>query len=410
MIQNVRGTRDLLPDQTQGWQYLEKVFVSVAERFGYAEIRTPMFELTEVFTRTIGENTDVVSKEMYTFIDKGENSVTLRPEITAGAVRAAVQHNLTATGQLQRLWYIGPQFRYERPQAGRYRQFYQCGAECYNSPHPEADAELIMFAALVLEECCIKDYTLKINTLGTTECRKLYIQSLTEYLNDKKDELSQDSQTRLSKNPLRILDSKDRGDIAILKDAPVLSDFLSDESKQHFEKVLLLLEANGFTYSIEPKLVRGLDYYSHTVFEFTSNALGSQDALGGGGRYNTMFEYFGGKNTPSVGFSLGMDRIILVLQQIKPEIFNPTVIDCYIVALDKSVGEFVQHLAMDMRKQGKKVLTDLQYRSLKAQMREANKIGAKTVIVIGEEEVKSGTYKVKNMEDGGEYSYSVGPT
>lgn len=406
MIQNVRGTRDLLPDQTQGWQCLEKIFVSVAERFGYAEIRTPIFELTEVFTRTIGENTDVVSKEMYTFIDKGDNSVTLRPEMTAGAVRAAVQHNLTATGQLQRLWYIGPQFRYERPQAGRYRQFYQCGAECYNSPHPEADAELIMFAATVLQECGIKDFTLKINTLGTTECRQQYITALIAYLNDKKSELSQDSHIRLEKNPLRILDSKDRGDIAILQQAPVLSDFLSDESKQHFEKVLRILEENNFAYSIEPKLVRGLDYYSHTVFEFTSNALGSQDALGGGGRYNTMFEYFGGKNTPSVGFSLGMDRIINVLQQIRPEIFNQPAIDCYIVALDKTVSGFVQHLAMNMRKQGKKVITDLQFRSLKAQMREANKIGAKTVIVIGEEEVRTGIYKVKNMEDGSEIETS----
>lgn len=406
MIQNVRGTRDLLPDQTQGWQYLEKIFVNVAERFGYAEIRTPIFELTEVFTRTIGENTDVVSKEMYTFIDKGDNSVTLRPEMTAGAVRAAVQHNLTATGQLQRLWYIGPQFRYERPQAGRYRQFYQCGAECYNSPHPEADAELIMFAATVLHECGIKDFTLKINTLGTTECRQQYITALTKYLNDKKSELSPDSQVRLEKNPLRILDSKDRGDIAILQQAPILSDCLSDESKQHFEKVLRILEENNFAYTIEPKLVRGLDYYSHTVFEFTSNALGSQDALGGGGRYNTMFEYFGGKNTPSVGFSLGMDRIINVLQQIRPEIFNQPGIDCYIVALDKTVSGFVQHLAMDMRKQGKKVITDLQFRSLKAQMREANKIGAKTVIVIGEEEVRTGMYKEKNMEDGSETEIS----
>jgi len=406
MIQNVRGTRDLLPDQTKGWQFLEQLFASVAERFGYAEIRTPIFELTEVFTRTIGENTDVVSKEMYTFTDRGDNSITLRPEMTAGAVRAAVQHNLTATGQLQRLWYIGAQFRYERPQAGRYRQFYQCGAECYNTPYPEADAEMIMFAATVLEECGIKDYTLKINTLGSQECRQQYITALTEYLEQKKEELSADSRTRLTKNPLRILDSKDRGDIAILKDAPILADFLNEESKEHFDKVLKLLENNGFSYYIDTKLVRGLDYYSHTVFEFASNAIGSQDALGGGGRYNTMFEYFGGKSTPSVGFSLGMDRMILVLQQLRPEIFSQTIVDCYIVALDRTVGEFVQSLAMNMRKEGKKVITDLQYRSLKAQMREANKIGAKTVTVIGEEEMKTGIYKVKNMENGTEHVIS----
>lgn len=402
-IQSPRGTRDLLPDQIMGWQFLEKIFSQVAQRFGYHEIRTPIFEHTEVFSRVIGENTDVVSKEMYSFQDKGEKySLTLRPEMTAGAVRAAVQHNLTATGQLQRLWYIGPQFRYERPQAGRFRQFYQCGAECYNSPHPEADAELIMFAALVLDMIGINNYTLHINTLGTPECRERYIQALVSYLEEKKDQLSHDSQIRLAKNPLRILDSKDRGDKAILKDAPILSDYLSDESKQHFAKVLSILEANGYTYTIAQSLVRGLDYYSHTVFEFTSTDLGSQDALGGGGRYDSMFEYFGGKHTPSVGFSLGMDRIIMILQKTRPDIFIHPPIDCYIVAMDTSVGECVQTMAMRMRRHGISVITDLQYRSLKAQMREANKIGAKTVIVIGEEEMRTKQYKIKNMTDGSE--------
>lgn len=402
-IQSPRGTRDLLPDQIVGWQFLEKVFSEVAQRFGYQEIRTPIFEHTEVFSRVIGENTDVVSKEMYSFQDKGEKySLTLRPEMTAGAVRAAVQHNLTATGQLQRLWYIGPQFRYERPQAGRFRQFYQCGAECYNASSPESDAELIMFAAMVLQELGLSQYTLHINTLGTAGCREQYVQALVQYLEEKKELLSHDSQVRLTKNPLRILDSKDRGDKAVLKDAPILSDYLSEESKQHFTKVLSILEANGYSYTIAQSLVRGLDYYSHTVFEFTSSDLGSQDALGGGGRYDSMFEYFGGKHTPSVGFSLGMDRIIMIMQKIRPELFTLPTIDCYIIAMDKTVGEVVQTMAMKMRQNNISVITDLQYRSLKAQMREANKIGAKTVIIVGEEEIKAKQYKVKNMEDGSE--------
>jgi histidyl-tRNA synthetase len=399
-MQSPRGTKDIFAPEIASWHAAESAFRSITNRFGYTEIRTPIFESTDIFKRAIGENTDVVGKEMYTFPDRGGDSLTLRPEATASVVRAAIQHNLTAQQQLARLWYCGPFFRYERPQKGRQRQFHQFGAELMGSARPEADAEIIVMACEILHLLQIQPFTLQINTLANQAVRQQFKQALVEYLQEFRNELSEDSRIRLERNPLRVLDSKNPDDKKIIAGAPALHSFMDAESTDHFQSVQSMLNEQNIAYTIQPALVRGLDYYSHTVFEFTSSLLGAQDALGGGGRYNDMFEHFGGKNTPCVGFACGIERLLLAMEatQSKPAIQGP---DIYCIAFDSEQARSMgRRIAMDLRRKGKNVIMDVQARSIKAQMREADKVQAHYALIIGPEEIQNQSAIIKNLREG----------
>jgi len=397
MIQAVRGTKDILPDSSYVWQFLESKFREVTSLFAYDEMRTPIFEKTEVFLRSIGEETDIVNKEMYIFEDKGGESLTLRPEETAALVRAAIQNALLNKSNLLKAWYFGPYFRYERPQKGRLRQFHQFGCECIGSNNPESDAENIILAATLLKAIGIDEYNLMINTLGNDSVRDKYRAVLTNYFNEHQDVLSGDSQRRLEANPLRILDSKDVNDIKLVENAPSILDCLDEESKNHFDTVLALLDASGIKYTVTPRLVRGLDYYCHTVFEFQSNALGSQDSLGGGGRYNGLFEQLGGKPAPGVGFAMGVERLILILEALGklPEKANSC--DAYIVISSIDYLPYSMKIASILRAKGIKVSFDLFRRSFKTQFNQSNKMNAKYSIVIGEDEIRDNKVTIKNM-------------
>ncbi len=408
MIQSIRGTKDLLPEEIKNWQYIEHAFKAVSARFGYEEMRTPIFEKTEVFSRGIGEDTDVVNKEMYSFSDRGGDSMTLRPENTAAIVRSLLQHKSLNQNPLMRLWYFGPFFRYERPQKGRQRQFHQYGAECIGSDNPESDAEMILLAVAIIDYLKIKDFRILLNTLGDSESRLNYRQALVEYFTLHTKDLSEDSQKRLNTNPLRILDSKDIADIEISKNAPKIVDHLNNKSKDHFEKVRKYLEETNVNYETDHNLVRGLDYYSHTVFEFQSSVLGAQDSFGGGGRYNHLFEQLGGKQTPAVGFAMGVERLLLILEQ--QELFNYEINkpDAYIVTTHNDLISNSLQIADLLRKNGKIVIMDLLQRSIKAQFREANKSNAKAVIIIGEDELQRGNIIIKSMETGEQSEVPLG--
>ncbi len=397
MIQAVRGTKDILPDSSYVWQFLESKFREVTSLFAYDEMRTPIFEKTEVFLRSIGEETDIVNKEMYIFEDKGGESLTLRPEETAALVRAAIQNALLNKSNLLKAWYFGPYFRYERPQKGRLRQFHQFGCECIGSNNPESDAENIILAATLLKAIGIDEYNLMINTLGNDSVRDKYREVLTNYFNEHQDVLSEDSKRRLEANPLRILDSKDVTDIKLVENAPSILDCLDEESKNHFDTVLALLDASDIIYNVTPRLVRGLDYYCHTVFEFQSNALGSQDSLGGGGRYNGLFEQLGGKPAPGVGFAMGVERLILILEALgkMPEKANSC--DAYIVISSVDYLPYSMKIASILRSKGIKVSFDLFRRSFKTQFNQSNKMNAKYSIVVGEDEIRDNKVTIKNM-------------
>lgn len=399
MIRSPRGTNDILPAEISKWHYLESAIRKVTTQFGYSEIRTPIFESTEVFARSIGDSSDIVNKEMYTFLDRGENSITLRPEMTAALVRACIQNSLANRGELERLWYYGPFFRYERPQKGRFRQFHQFGAECLSSPNPEADAEVILLAHSLISDLGINDYLLNINSLGNNASRDRYRDSLVEYFSKYKNDLSEDSLRRLTTNPLRILDSKDIKDNEIIEDAPQIIDSLDDESKKHFDYVINLLESVNVAYNVSSKLVRGLDYYSHTVFEFQSSALGSQDSFGGGGRYDGLFEQLGGKFTPAVGFALGVERVLLILDSLnKSEKENK--IDIQIIIGDERYINSGFNISNVLRKHGLNVLIDIQRKSFKSQMKDANKNNANYVIILAEREMNDNAVVFKNMLSG----------
>jgi histidyl-tRNA synthetase len=400
MIQAIRGTKDLLPENIDRWQFAEKAFREVSPLYGYEEIRTPIFEKTEVFARGIGEETDIVNKEMYSFEDRGGESITLRPEGTAGIVRAAIQNSLPAKSSTLRLWYSGPFFRYERPQKGRLRQFHQYGAECILSENPESDVEIISLACAVINQLGIKKYKLLLNSLGNEESRKNYREQLIKYLEEHRDELSEDSKRRMDSNPLRVLDSKDKSDKKVAENAPVILDFLDEESKEHFETVRYMLDSLEIEYKIKPRLVRGLDYYSHTVFEFQHSALGSQDSFGGGGRYNQLFKELGGKPAPAVGFALGTERMLLIME--KENLFPAQApkTDIYIVTSSPEYKKHAAKIAKDLRARRLRISFDLNRRSMKAQFREANKFGARYTIVLGEDEIERGVAQVKEMGSG----------
>lgn len=406
-IQSIRGTRDILPDQIQQWHYVYDILKSVSERFGFEEYRTPIFEKTEVFQRSIGSETDIVNKEMYTFLDKGNESITLRPEMTASIVRSVIQNNLLSIQNILRIWYFGPFFRYERPQKGRLRQFHQYGAELIGSPNPEADVEIINLAISIIKSFGISDYKLLINSLGNAQSRQNYRNALVEYFQSNIDKLSKESVQRLQINPLRILDSKNPEEQDLIFNAPSILNYLDSESKDHFDFVTNLLTSLGIHYEIVPQLVRGLDYYSHTVFELRSNTLGSQDSFAGGGRYDELFTELGGKNTPAVGFAMGIERLLLILEQ--SELFPqfPSKIDFYIIFQDTNYISYALKIANILRKLGYNVVCELERRSFKAQMREANKLQAKYAAIIGESEFENHSVSIKNMETSEQIVYTL---
>ena len=407
MIKAIRGTKDILPSEISRWHHLENIIKHIFSNFNYKEIRTPVFEETTLFARSIGEETDIVSKEMYTFKDKGDTSMTLKPEMTAGVVRAFIEHSLGGQQPLTKLFYISPMFRQERPQAGRLRQFHQFGGEALGSVSPVLDAELIQISYDILISLGLKDLTVKINSLGVSESREKYKKLLREFLLNKKNKLSEDSRKRFDTNIFRIFDSKIESDQELLESAPLFIDHLDEESKNHFEVVKEYLDKISIPFEIDPKLVRGLDYYTKTTFEIISKKVGSQSALVGGGRYDLLAEQLGGKATPAVGFAAGMERILLACESENSFSVKDDVIDVYIVRIDEELEMFVSETASNLRRAGLKIDYDYLNRSVKAQMREANKLKTRFVLLIGGEEFRDGEIKLKDMKSGEEINYSL---
>ncbi len=400
-LQAIRGMNDLLPADSPVWQYLESTVADVLQRYGYAEMRFPILEPTELFKRSIGEVTDIVEKEMYTFDDRNGDSLTMRPEGTACCVRACEQHGLLYN-QTQRLWYTGPMFRYERPQKGRLRQFHQIGVEAFGMAGPDIDAEMLLITARLWKELGITDaVTLQLNTLGSNAERARYRDALVAYLSERKDQLDEDSQRRLDSNPLRILDSKNADTQALLNDAPTLLDFLEEESQEHFDGLKAMLDAAGIAYEINPRLVRGLDYYCNTVFEWVTDKLGAQGTVCAGGRYDGLVEQLGGKPTSAVGFAMGIERLVLLLQELQviPEAIGQSV-DAYLV----SVGD-VKPAAFKL---AETIRTELPYLRLlshcgggnfKKQMKKANDSGADVALIVGEDEASNNQVTVKYLRE-----------
>jgi len=407
MIKAIKGTKDLLPSDAPRWHYLENVVKNIFSNFNYKEIRTPIFEVTSLFARSIGEDTDIVGKEMYTFEDKGGTSLTLKPEMTAGVVRAYIEHSLGAQQQLNKLFYISPMFRQERPQAGRLRQFHQFGGEAIGSSSPLLDGEMIQIAYDILKALGLKDLTVKINSLGIPETRENYKNLLRKFLKDKKDKLSEDSRKRFDINILRIFDSKIESDQKLLEDAPLLIDHLDDESEKDFKLVKEYLAKIDIPFEIDPKLVRGLDYYTKTTFEIISGKVGAQSALLGGGRYDLLAEQLGGKPTPAVGFAAGIERILLACENENSFTVDDNPIDIYIVRIDKELELQATEIAAKLRREGLRVELDYLQRSVKAQMREANKLKAKFTLFVGGEEFEKGMINLKNMESGEEVNLPI---
>lgn len=407
MIKLIAGTKDVLPNEIDKWYFIEGKVRELFRLFNYGEIRTPVFEETALFARGIGEETDIVSKEMYTFTDRGGTSITLKPEMTAAVVRSFIEHTLDARQALNKLFYISPMFRQERPQAGRLRQFHQFGAEALGSSSPYLDSEIIIIAYQILSGLGLKEISLKINTLGKPHERENFKSALKDFLTPHFNKLSEDSKKRFSGNILRIFDSKDESDIALMSGAPTILGFLEQGSMKHFETVKRILVNSNIPFEIEPKLVRGLDYYTDTTFEILSGKVGSQNALCGGGRYDNLIESLGGKSTPGVGFAAGIERIILALDNengFKP---NDNGIDFYIIRLNDN-EETSYRIVSGLRE--KNLVAELDYfkRSVKAQMREANKLNAKFVIFSGGEEEKEGKVTLKNMKTGEQYIIEPG--
>lgn len=397
MVQATRGTRDILPSEIDYWQYIESVASRILERAAYKEIRCPIFEDTSLFQRGIGESTDVVGKEMYTFSNRGGRSLTLRPEGTAGVVRAYIEHNLQSQGGVQRLWYKGPMFRYERPQAGRQRQFHQLGVEVLGSSNPRADAEVILLATEILQDLGLRDLRLSINSVGDGADRLQYREALINYLEPYQSELDADSQQRLIRNPLRILDSKDKRTQEIVAGAPRLLDYLSSNSRQHFDQLQSLLAELGINYDIDMRLVRGLDYYTHTAFEIQSDSLGAQATVCGGGRYDGLVSQLGGPNTPAVGWAIGIERLALLVQE---QTIASKPLDFYIVSRGVLAESRALVLSRQLRQAGYNVELDLSGSSFKKQLARASAKRATHCVVIGDEEVQEDTVQLKWMDSG----------
>ncbi|TXX79377.1 histidine--tRNA ligase [Vibrio cholerae] len=400
-IQAIRGMNDCLPTQSPLWQKVEGVVKNVISAYGYSEVRMPIVEMTHLFSRAIGEVTDVVEKEMYTFEDRNGDSLTLRPEGTAGCVRSGIENGLLYN-QEQRLWYMGPMFRHERPQKGRYRQFHQCGVEVFGLDGPDVDAELIMMTARLWRELGIAQHVrLELNSIGSLEARANYRTALIDYLELYQNVLDEDCKRRMYTNPLRVLDSKNPDVQAILGDAPQLSDYLDAESKQHFAGLCELLDAAGIEYTVNQRLVRGLDYYNRTVFEWITESLGSQGTVCGGGRYDGLVEQLGGKPTPAVGFAMGLERLVLMMETLGNTDVRRSV-DVYMVTAGEGTMMAGMKLAEQLREQvpGLRVMTHFGGGNFKKQFKRADKVGAAIALVLGEDEVAAQTVVVKDLAGG----------
>lgn len=410
-MRKLKGTEDILPEESYIWQYVEDTARGIFDSYQFKEIRTPMFETFELFSRSVGETTDVVSKEMYDFYDKGERRIALRPEGTAGVVRAYVENKLFGPEHAKpyKVYYIGPMFRYERPQAGRQRQFTQIGAEVFGSTNPATDVETIALAWDFFTELGLENITLHINSLGKLADRQAYRQALIEYFTPFVDQLSEDSRRRLHENPLRVLDSKDERDKALVADAPTILDYLSEDSRQHFEAVQTLLTALDIPFKVNPLIVRGLDYYQDTIFEIIvdDQSIGAQSTICGGGRYDGLVEQVGGPQTPSFGFGIGLERLLLLLKQLNVEIPEEEPVDVYVMGLGDEANLLSLQLVQAARRDG--LIADRDYlgRSLKAQFKAAAKVNAKLILTVGEDEVVSQTVQVKNQETGKQVTLQV---
>lgn len=401
-IQAIRGMNDYLPADTAIWQRIEGTLKQVLASYGYSEIRLPIVEQTPLFSRAIGEVTDVVEKEMYTFEDRNGESLTLRPEGTAGCVRAGIEHGLLYN-QEQRLWYIGPMFRYERPQKGRYRQFHQMGVEVFGLQGPDVDAELIMLTHRWWKALGIADHVeLELNSIGSLDARANYRSALVAFLEQHKEVLDEDCKRRMYTNPLRVLDSKNPDIQTLLNDAPTLGEFLDEESREHFSGLCALLDDAGIKYRINQRLVRGLDYYNRTVFEWVTSSLGSQGTVCGGGRYDGLVEQLGGRATPAVGFAMGLERLVLLVQAVNPE-FEPTrIVDVYVIASGQGVQSAAMQMAEKLRDADPalKLMTNFGGGNFKKQFARADKWGARIALVLGEDEVKAGQVVIKDLRTG----------
>jgi len=399
-IQKPKGTQDLLPGVVEKWQYIEEKARDVCRRFNYKEIRTPIFENTELFQRGVGETTDIVEKEMYTFPDKADRSMTLRPEGTAGVVRAYVENKLYGEPDINKLYYIGPMFRYEQPQAGRYRQFHQFGIEAIGSADPSLDAEVIAMGYLFYKEIGLKGVRVEINSVGNPSCRSVYREELQKFFAPVKDKLCKDCQSRYERNPMRILDCKKDQEYGV--GAPSILDFLDEECQTHFNKVQRHLTDMGIEFVINPRMVRGLDYYTHTAFEYKAAGIGAIDTISGGGRYNGLVGTIGGSNIdqPGVGFGLGLERVLLVLEAQGVEVPGVRPLDAYLIGLGEAAGDEIAKLLFELRSAGLTAEKDYTSRKMKAQMKSADRYAARFVAILGEDELAKGTIMLKEMATG----------
>ncbi|OCG08316.1 histidine--tRNA ligase [Gilliamella apis] len=402
-IQSIRGMNDLLPNESATWQQIEKIVKGVLNSYGYNEIRTPIVEDTALFKRAVGEVTDIVEKEMYTFNDRNDESITLRPEITAGCVRAGIEHGLFYN-QEQRLWYLGPAFRYEKPQKGRYRQFHQFGVEVFGLEGPNIDAELILLTARFWKALGIEEHTtLELNSIGSVEARANYRNALVSFLEQHKDKLDEDCLRRMYTNPLRVLDSKNPVIQELLNQAPKLFNYLDEESKLHFDGLCQLLDSAGIKYNINQRLVRGLDYYNRTVFEWVTNSLGAQGTVCGGGRYDGLVSQLGGQPTPAVGFAMGVERLVLLVQAVNPSLNRDSSIDIYMISSgDEKTIAAAQKMAEVLRDglTDKRIVTNYGSSNFKKQFAKADKLGAKIAVIIGENEITNQSVTIKNLQTG----------
>ncbi len=409
MINKPRGTEDVLPKDSGLWQKVENIARETAGLFGYKEIRTPVFESTELFQRGVGDTTDVVQKEMYTFEDKGGRSITLKPEGTACLVRSYIENSLYANPQPTKLMYIIPCFRYEKPQSGRLREFHQFGIECFGAENPTTDAEVISLASMFLKNAGVKNVKLNINSIGCPECRGKYNESLKNYFNSNKGDLCETCLERLEKNPMRILDCKSPVCSKIAENAPKMIDYLCEECSNHFDSVKARLDKMGIEYFVNPDIVRGLDYYTKTVFEFTSDALGAQSTVCGGGRYSGLVEELGGKPAEGIGFAVGLERLILIIKSQSEDAEITQTPDIFFATIGENAEAEAQKLIYKLRKVGVYAEQDLCGRSVKAQMKYADKLGAKYSVVLGDDEVAKGVANLKNMTNGETKEIKINP-
>ena len=400
LTKSIKGTQDVLPQESHKWRFLEQSALEVAENFGFREVRTPVFEHTELFQRGVGDTTDVVQKEMYTFLDKGDRSITLRPEGTAGVVRSFLEHGLFNEPMPQKLCYLTSCYRYEKPQAGRLREFHQFGVECFGAAAPAADAEVIALAQQLFEFLGVHDLQLELNSIGCKACRKEYHKALHEYFSAHKESLCQTCLDRLDRNPMRILDCKSPVCSEIAKGAPKVTDYLCDDCRAHFEAVQGYLRDAGIPFIVNPTIVRGLDYYSRTVFEFVSTSIGAQGTVCGGGRYDGLVEEIGGPPTPAIGFALGLERLMLLMESHGLPFPEADKCSLYIASMGENAVKKAAQIVFALRREGVHAEFDVVGRSVKAQMKYANKLGAAFTLVLGDSELEAGKAVLKNMDSG----------